>query len=333
MKHEQMIEKNGLKVNNMSSSNFIKKISKEYSIYVCKHRGIPDITDGLKDVQRKMLWTMRNKNEKIKTISLAGSAIENNIYTHGDGPASEAISQLAAPYKNNVPYLKGEGNFGTRIGPDSWASSRYTYVKKNNITEQLIYPDIDIVPLIDNYDKSTKEPKHFLPLIPLVLLNGISGIAVGWSTDILPHNFYEIIDRCILELKGKKVELLEPSFDYLNCSIETIGPSEYMISGKVEILDTSTCSVTELPPFLSIEKFKEKLNIMEDEGKINEYKDKSTKTINIEIKFPRGTLKNKTENDLIEILKLKQKKSERLVTISFNSESVITFNDTTEIIE
>lgn len=317
----------------MGSSKFIKDISKEFSLYSCKHRGIPDITDGLKDVQRKMLWMMRNRSDKIKTVSLAGAAIEENIYVHGDAAASESISQLAAPYKNNVPLLKGEGNFGTRIGPDSWASPRYTYVKKNNITEQLVYPDLNIIPMMDNYDQSTQEPKHFLPLIPLVLLNGISGIAVGWSTDIMPHNFYEIVNQCLKELKGEKLQNISPSFDYLNCVIENINDSEFYISGIVEIIDSSTCIVTELSPYLSVEKFKEKLNSLEDDGTINEYKDNSTETINIEIKFPRGHLKDKTTEYLIDILKLKQKKSERIVTISFDGESVITFNNTSEVIK
>lgn len=299
------------------SSEYIKKISKEYSIYSIENRGIPDITDGLKNVQRKMLWTIRNKSDKVKTISLVGAAIEDNIYVHGDAAGATAVSQMAAPFKNNVCLLKGEGNFGSRIQPEGWAAPRYTYVKKTNITEKLIYPDHNIVPMVENYDGSTMEPSSFLPLIPMVLLNGVSGIAVGWATDILPRSFKDIVKATIQSVKGKKVERFYPKFDYLSCDIVHVEGNSYEVTGKFDRVDTSTIVVTELSPFISLEKFKENLDILEEKGTISGYQDKSTKVINVVIKFPRGTVKNMTDEAIVKTLKLTQKKSENLVALDF----------------
>ena len=176
-----------------NTTEYIKSTSRDYSIYVCQSRGIPSVCDGLKDAQRKALFIMKPKSDKIKTISLAGEMISSNIYLHGDASAAETLSLMAATYCNNIPFLHGIGAFGTKVGPTNWGAPRYTYIKKYAITDALIYPDYDIIPLKENYDGSVMEPKHFLPLIPLVLLNGISGIAVGWSTEILPRSLDDLI--------------------------------------------------------------------------------------------------------------------------------------------
>ena len=311
----------------ISSSTYIKKISKDYSLYVCSSRGIPNIPDGLKDVQRKILWGLKSKSEKIKTSAIVGHITEENLYVHGDAAGMDAVSHLAAPYCNNVPLISGDGNFGSRVSVDGWAAGRYTYVKKSKITEGLIYVDIDIIPMKDNYDGSTKEPVHFLPLIPIALLNGISGIAVGWSTEILPHSYKDIVQGCIDHLKGKKVKKLMPSYDYLNCNVSHIEDNSYYVSGKINIKDTSTVEIIELSPYISVEKFKENLNKLEETGVINGYIDNSTKTINIIVKFPRGYLKDKTEEAIIDILKMKQKKTERIVVIDFEGDGIITYDN------
>lgn len=317
----------------MSSSEYIKKISKEYALYVCENRGIPNIGDGLKSVQRKMLWTIKNRGDKIKTISLVGAAIEDNIYVHGDAAGSTAVSQMAAPYKNNVCLIDGIGNFGSRINPEGWAAPRYTYVKKNKITEKLVYTDINIVPLVENYDGSTMEPEMFLPLIPLILLNGVSGIAVGWATEILPRSYKNIVQACIDELKGKRLKRILPSFDYLDCDVSQIDHNSYEISGKIKKIDSSTVSVIELSPFISLEKFKENLDALEEKGIINSYQDKSTKTINVIVKYPRGSVKNKSDEDIIRELKLVQRKTENLVALDFNTGTPIQYKDEIHIIK
>jgi DNA gyrase/topoisomerase IV subunit A len=304
------------------TTTFIKETSRDYSIYVCQSRGIPSVSDGLKDAQRKALFVMKTQNEKLKTISLAGRLISENIYLHGDAAACDTISLMAAPYCNNVPLLSGIGAFGTRVGPDDWGAPRYTYVKKNNYTESLIYQDYDIIPLKENYDGSVMEPKHFLPLIPLVLLNGVSGIAVGWSTEILPRKLSELIDATLAAIDGKKnlPEML-PCYEYLGCTVNQLSANAYEFTGKVTV-DGSSVIVNELPPDLSLEKFKARLNKMEDEEQIQTYIDRSTKDIRVEVRFKRGTINGWTEAKAIEFLKLRSKTTERIVVLDWDGNAI-----------
>jgi DNA gyrase/topoisomerase IV subunit A len=308
--------------NKETASGYINRTSKEYAIYTCENRAIPKVADGLKDGQRKMLWTIRNKSEKVKTISLAGESIQTGLFLHGDGPAADSINALAGPYVNNVPFLKGIGTFGTKINPRSFAAPRYTYVKRYSATQQIVFPDLDLVPLKDNYDGSTKEPVHFLPIVPTVLLNGISGIAVGWSSEILPHKLVDLIDACDAVLAGKKVPELKPHFNDFNVEAVRLEGNQWEFSGLIDIIDASTVRVLELPPDLSLEKFKDRLNDYEDNDKIRGYIDKSTDQINVTIDFKRGAVKDMSKGDILDYLKLKTKKTERIVVIDWNNTSI-----------
>lgn len=304
-----------------NTTDYIKTTSRDYSIYVCQSRGIPSISDGLKDSQRKALFVIKPKSDKIKTISLSGEMISSNLYLHGDTSASDTLSLMAAPYCNNVPFLQGIGAFGTKVGPTDWGAPRYTYLKKYAVTEALIYPDYDIIPLKENYDGSVMEPKNFLPLIPLVLLNGISGIAVGWSTEILPRKLEDLVDATILALDGKRVPRLIPRYDYLDCGTRDLGNNAWEFTGKVRI-DGSTVWVEELPPGLTLEKFKARLNQMEDEDSISTYVDRSTKEICIEVRFKRGTISDWNTDRAIDFLKLKTKTTERIVVLDWDGNNI-----------
>ena len=306
------------------TTDYIKSTSRDYSIYVCQTRGIPSVCDGLKDAQRKALFVIKPKADKIKTISLAGEMISQNVYLHGDASAAETLSLMAAPYCNNIPLLHGIGAFGTKIGPTDWGAPRYTYLKRNSHTDALVFTDYDIVPLKENYDGSVLEPKNYLPLIPMVLLNGVSGIAVGWSTDILPRSLDDLIDATLAAIDGKAIKTLAPKYDYLDCNVRNITGNAWEFTGRARI-DGSTVWIEELPPNLSLEKFKERLNAMEDEDKIQTYVDRSTKTIKIEIRFKRGTITDWTEETAIDFFKLRSRSTERIVVLDWNGNSVRQF--------
>lgn len=336
----------------VSPSDYINTSSREYALYTAQNRAIPSSCDGLKDGQRKALWLMRNRTDKIKTVSLSGEMISANIFLHGDVSASDTISRMAAPYLNNVPLLEGVGAFGTRVSPDGWGAPRYTYVKKNKHTEALLFPDLDIVPLKPNYDGSVMEPVNFLPLIPIVLLNGVSGIAVGWSTEILPHSLKHIVEATLAAIDHKTIPTLVPSFQYLQTQVASQGDNSYEFMGKVQIESDTVVRITELPPDLSLERFKARLNQMEDEDQIHSYTDRSTKTINIEVRFKRGVISGKpahteitngkkvqvpavapwTELDLINFFKLKSKTTQRLVVLDFNNSSIRQYEHVADLI-
>jgi len=314
------------------SSNYVSRTSRDYSVYVCSTRAIPAVTDGLKDGQRKSLWLIRNKVEKIKTVSLSGVLIAENIYSHSDTSASETISAMAAPYINNVTYFEGIGTFGGKLTPRAWGAPRYTYVKKNSDTENLIFQDLDIVPLMENYDGSNFSAKTFLPLVPIVLLNGISGVAVGWSTEILPHNLLDIIDNCLLALDDKELTKLKPFYQKYDLDIENIEDNSWYLNGKVSIKDKSTVKITEIPPQIKVEKFREYLDKLEEEGKIISYVDKSSRNIEIEVNFRRGALLDLDTNEkLINFFKLKTKITERIVVIDWNGENIKTYTNGEEL--
>lgn len=317
-----------------TTSDFINTSSREYAIYTAQNRAIPSVCDGLKDGQRKMLWLMRTRSEKVKTISLAGQVIQEGLFLHGDTSAAETISRLAAPYLNNVPLLEGIGAFGTRVGPDSWGAPRYTYVKRHAVAQALLYSDLDLVPMKPNYDGSVMEPVNFLPLVPLVLLNGVSGIAVGWSTDILPHTLPAIINAVIAAIDQKPLPALEPSYDYLDVDVKDLGNNGWEFTGKVEILSPTTLRVLELPPDLSLEKFRARLNQMEDQDEIHSYVDRSTKTIDIEIRLKRGSQRTwTTPEQAVNFLKLRSRSTQRLVVLDFNNTSIRQFSSASALVQ
>lgn len=319
-------------IQNKNSSDYILESSREYAIYVCDQRAIPLVSDGLKSGQRKALWIIRNKNDKIKTISLSGEMISSGLYVHGDQSAAQTISMMAGPFCNNLPFLNGIGSFGTKVNPQAFGAPRYTYVKKNKAAEEILFKDLDIVPMKENYDGSVLEPVSFLPIIPTILLNGISGIAVGWSTEILPYDLKDIIKATTEAIKGKNITKLIPSYSYLDIKGKNIEGNSWEFIGKFIRKDTSTLVITALPPDLSLEKFKERLDTLEENDVINDYTDNSSENIEIEIKLKRGSLVKITDEQIIEMFKLRTRKTERIITIDFSGNSIKQYNSPEELI-
>lgn len=296
----------------MSASKYISETSKEYAIYTAENRAIPKLTDGLKNGQRIALWVLRNKADEIKTISVSGAMLGEKLYVHGDASANDTVSSLAAPYLNNICLIEGIGNFGTKLVPNEFSAPRYTSVKRSKFAEKVLYKDLDLVPLIDNYDGSVSYAGTFLPTIPIVLLNGISGIAVGWSTEILPHRLEDIVDACVAVLDGKSVKQLKPYYDAYNVDVEHIEGDSWYLNGKVEIAG-DVAIIKEVPAGLKIEKLHEHLDSLEDDNVIKEYVDRSSDNINVQVKFKRGELKDKTVDELIDLFKIRKRVTERIV--------------------
>lgn len=192
---------------------------KRYSRYVCDSRAIPHEIDGLKPVQRRILWAMWNsdaRNRFTKTVKVAGLAM--GFHPHGDKSIQDALSAMAQDFTfaNNIPLVSGEGTFGDVLDPDAIASPRYTEVKLSDFVKDLGFfeslPDIDYV---KNYDETEDEPIHFVGKIPVVLLNHIQGIATGFRSFIPGHKLGDIIDSQIAYLKTGKPKKLFPWYkDY-----------------------------------------------------------------------------------------------------------------------
>jgi DNA topoisomerase-2 len=318
----------------MTASQYLINSSREYSIYVCATRAIPAVQDGLKHGQRIALWLLRNRPDKLKTFALSGLMGYERLYVHGETSANNMIGLLAAPYKNNAPLIEGLGQFGNRVAPvEGIGAPRYTEVRRAKTAEMLLYRDLDLVPLKDNYDGSNKEPIHFLPLVPLVLLNGISGIAVGWSTEILPRALKGLVQATKDALNEKEtLKGLEPSYDRYNITVKGTGLNQYEFSGKAVIEDSSTVRIIELPPDLSLENFRKRLIQMEELDTIVSFTDRSTDSIDISVKFKRGSIKNWKPDTAIDYFKLREKTTERIVVIDWNGISIRTYSDAASVV-
>jgi topoisomerase-4 subunit A len=185
----------------------------EYALSVVKGRALPDVSDGQKPVQRRILYSMSrmglafggaNGNagaKPVKSARVVGDVL-GRFHPHGDQAAYDALVRMAQDFSQRYPLVDGQGNFGSRDG-DSPAAMRYTEARLARITS-LLLDEIDegTVDFIPNYDGSTEEPRLLPARLPFVLLNGASGIAVGLATEIPSHNLREIADACVALIKS-----------------------------------------------------------------------------------------------------------------------------------
>ena len=202
----------------------------EYALSVVKGRALPDVCDGQKPVQRRILYSMSrmglgfsgpNNNTGAKPVKCARVVgdVLGRYHPHGDSAAYEALVRMAQDFAQRYPLIDGQGNFGSRDG-DGAAAMRYTEARLAKITT-LLLEEIDegTVDFQPNYDGSTEEPKQLPARLPFNLLNGASGIAVGMATEIPSHNLREVADACVALIKSPKLsdqELLQilPAPDY-----------------------------------------------------------------------------------------------------------------------
>ena len=300
------------------SSNYVNTQRRDYSLYVMQSRAIPAATDGLKTGGRRVLWTARNGHHW-KSASLAGATMPIHPHASPDG----AINTLAAPYGNNIPLFKGDGAFGTLLEPTSYGASRYTAVEVSKFTQDVVFRDIEIIPMMENYDGTLMEPVHFLPLVPIALLNPSEGIAVGYSSNILPRTLPDLIQAQLAFLKNSKtVPSINPTFTPIDCASyynELIGDkTAYYFSGEYEAKDTSTLTITKIPYGQTHQGVIKCINKLLESETVVDYVDKSKDTINILVKFRRGHLKDKDANDILKSLGLLVRQIENPNILSFD---------------
>ncbi|NLA32991.1 MAG: DNA gyrase subunit A, partial [Mollicutes bacterium] len=169
-----------------------------YSKYIIQDRAIPDVRDGLKPVQRRILYAMyKDKNTHDKQFKKSAKAVGNvigNYHPHGDQSVYDAMVRMSQSFKLNHPYIQMDGNNGS-IDGDPAAAMRYTEARLSKIAGELL-KDIekDTVIFAPNYDDTTEEPTVLPAKFPNLLVNGATGISAGYATNIPPHNLGEIID-------------------------------------------------------------------------------------------------------------------------------------------
>ncbi|MBT3475414.1 DNA gyrase subunit A [bacterium] len=184
-----------------------------YSLSVIIGRALPDVRDGLKPVHRRLLYGMKDLNldfnKSYKKSARVVGDVMGKFHPHGDSALYEALVRMAQDFSLRYPLVDGQGNFGS-IDGDPAAAMRYTEVKLTKLSSQILDDlDKDTVDFVENYDGSSKEPKILPSKIPNLLLNGASGIAVGMSTNIPPHNCTELIDTIIAQIKNPNITIDE----------------------------------------------------------------------------------------------------------------------------
>lgn len=186
----------------------------DYSMYVVLDRALPFVGDGLKPVQRRIVYAMSElgldaASKPKKSARTVGDVI-GKFHPHGDSACYEAMVLMAQPFSYRYPLIDGQGNFGSTDDPKSFAAMRYTESKLTPIAE-LLLEEIDqgTVDFVPNFDGTLKEPSWLPARIPHVLLNGSTGIAVGMATDIPPHNLREVASACIRLLDDPDASIAE----------------------------------------------------------------------------------------------------------------------------
>ena len=242
-------------------------------------RSIPNLVDGLKISQRKILYSAFKKNltKEIKVAQFSGYVSEHSGYHHGEASLNGAIIGLAQDFvgSNNINLFEPLGQFGTRLkgGKDS-ASERYIFTELNKLT-RLIFPEVDdaILTYLDD-DGSIVEPIYYAPIIPMVLVNGSKGIGTGFSTDIMCYNPNHIITKLELMLNGEpqhKEVVIEPYYEGFKGTIEFLKDDrKYIIKGIYEKIGDNKVRITELPVGTWTEDYKEFIESLLDDNKKRE---------------------------------------------------------------
>ncbi|MEO7391164.1 MAG: DNA topoisomerase IV subunit A [Ramlibacter sp.] len=268
-------------------ASYAQRAYLEYALSVVKGRALPDVCDGQKPVQRRILYSMARMGlgytgaaaaRPVKSARVVGDVL-GRFHPHGDQAAYDALVRMAQDFSQRYPLIDGHGNFGSRDG-DGAAAMRYTEARLARITT-LLLDEIDegTVTFIPNYDGSTQEPKQLSARLPFTLLNGASGIAVGLATEIPSHNLREIADACVALIKTPKLtdeelfalvpgpdypgggQIISPATDIAEAYRTGRGSLKVRARWKIEELARGQWQlvVTELPPGVSTQKVLEEI--------------------------------------------------------------------------
>ena len=268
-------------------ANYAQRAYLEYALSVVKGRALPDVCDGQKPVQRRILFAMERMGlnfsgntaaKPVKSARVVGDVL-GKYHPHGDSAAYDALVRMAQDFSQRYPLIDGQGNFGSRDG-DGAAAMRYTEARLAKITG-LLLDEIDegTVDFIPTYDGSFEEPKQLPARLPFNLLNGASGIAVGLATEIPSHNLREVADACVALIKSPKLteeellailpgpdypgggQIISPASDIADAYRTGRGSLKVRARWKIEELARGQWNlvVTELPPGVSSQKVLEEI--------------------------------------------------------------------------
>ena len=201
----------GEKIVRINIEDEMKSAYIDYSMSVIVSRALPDVRDGLKPVHRRVLYgmlelgVMSNRPHK-KSARIVGEVL-GKFHPHGDTAVYDTMVRMAQEWSLRYPMVDGQGNFGSMDG-DNPAAMRYTEARLRKIAEELLEDlDKETVDFQPNFDDSLEEPKVLPAKVPNLLINGVSGIAVGMATNMLPHNLSEVVDACVAYIDDREISI------------------------------------------------------------------------------------------------------------------------------
>jgi len=260
----------------------------EYASYVVMDRAIPDIRDGLKPVQRRILNTLFEMDDGRfhKVANVIGETMK--LHPHGDAAIRDALVVLA----NKRYFIERQGNFGNLLTGHPAAAPRYIECRLTPLARETLF-NVPLTEYAPSYDGRKKEPVSLPSKLPVLLMQGPEGIAVGMATKTLPHNLTELLQAQIDLLNGKEVRVLPdfPQGGLMDPAEYDDGRGKIRVRAKIEPRGDKTAVVSELPYGVTTESLIASIENASQKGqiKIGEIHDYTTDTVEIEIQFPRGT--------------------------------------------
>ncbi len=280
-------------VKNLFDKNFI-----EYASYVIRDRAIPDLEDGLKPVQRRIMHTLFEMDDGRfqKVANVVGRVMR--YHPHGDASIGGALVVLA----NKGIFIEKQGNFGNMFTGDGASAPRYIECRVHPLAKEFLVTNPHVTHYVPNYDGRTTEPEVYRAKIPVALIIGAEGIAVGMSTKILPYNIREVLEAEKKALKGEPFELYPdlPTGGLIDVSNYGDGNGKLITRAKFDMSDEKKIVITELPVDTTSESLLNSIESAYKAGKIkiSSIDDFTTDHCQIEIKLPRGVYAKDVEKAL-----------------------------------
>ena len=298
----------------------------EYASYVIKDRAIPDIVDGLKPVQRRIMHTMKEMDDGkfCKVANIVGDTMK--LHPHGDASIGSALVVMA----NKEYFIEKQGNFGNLLTGDPASAPRYIEARLTPLAKEALF-NSELTEYIDSYDGRNKEPVVLPSKLPVSILFGAEGIAVGMSTRILPHNFNEVIKAQIAFLKNRPFKLLPDFFNggLLDAGQYEDGNGKVRVRARIEITDEKILTVRELPFGVTTESLIQSVQDAVNKGKfkLSSINDFTAEKVEIELKATRGMDTEKLLKLLFAFTQLEVSISVNMLLIQENQPAQLTVSE------
>lgn len=298
----------------------------QYASYVIRDRAIPNLADGLKPVQRRILWALHEKDDGkfIKVANVVGHAMQ--YHPHGDASIGDALVVLT----NKRYLIEGQGNFGNLMTGDVAAAPRYIECRLTELARNEIFND-ELTEFIPSYDGRNKEPITLPCKLPLLLMLGTEGIAVGLSCKILPHNFPELLQAQIAILKKQPFKVLPdfPTGGLMDARDYRDGLGTVKVRAKIKVKDESTIVIKEIPPTTTTDSLIASIEDATRKGKlkVRSVNDFTSESVEIEVKAPQGVSADQLVDALYAFTDCETSISSRIIVIKANRPVELTVSD------